>query len=252
MQRNRQTRAGANKARERNKRGYVMAKAVSQRIGPYDVCVTKKRIKNMYLRVLPQGGGLAVNAPLRMSDAEISRFVLSREDWISQQLAKQAGHTPRAYEDGDELPYFGRKLVLYLKFRNGRTHTERKGETLELSIRPDADTNARKKAIDDWYRAELYEMAGAMLPAAERTVGKRAGEIKVRDMKTRWGTCNIKTAHITLNLRLAEKPTECLRYVIIHELCHLHEAGHGEKFWRRMDEYYPDWKRVRKLLKEKI
>ena len=128
----------------------------------------------------------------------------------------------------------------------------KKGETLELTIRQDADAPTRKKTIDAWYRAELYEMAGAMLPAAERTVGKRAGEIKVRDMKSRWGTCNIKTAHITLNLRLAERPSECLRYVLIHELCHLHEAGHGEKFWRRMDEYYPDWKRVRKQLREKI
>jgi predicted metal-dependent hydrolase len=237
------------RAAARKQRGYVMAKAVSQRIGRYDVSVTRKRIKNMYLRVLPQGGGVAVNAPLRISDAEIARFVLSRESWIEQQLAKQASHAPIAYEEGDELPYFGRRLVLHLKFRTGRAHAERTGETLELVIRQDADTQARKKAIDAWYRTELYEMAGAMLPAAERTVGKRAGELKVRDMKTRWGTCNIKTADITLNLRLAEKPAECLRYVLIHELCHLHEAGHGEKFWRRMDEYFPDWKRVRKSLK---
>lgn len=229
-----------------------MAKAVSQQIGRYEVSVTKKRIKNMYLRVTPQDGGIAVNAPLHTSDAEISRFVLSREDWIGQQLAKQANHAPCAYEDGDELPYFGKRLTLQLKYRGGRVRAEKRGETLELAIRPDADTLTRKKAIDAWYRAELYEMAGAMLPAAERAVGKRAEEIKVRDMKTRWGTCNTKTAMITLNLRLAERPTECLRYVLVHELCHLHEAGHGEKFWRRMDEYYPDWKRVRKLLKERI
>ena len=236
----------------RNKRGYVMAKATSQRIGRYDVSVTKKRIKNLYLRVSPQGGSISVNAPLRISDEEIVRFVLSREEWIEQQLSKQTGHKPRAYEDGEELPYFGRRLTLRLRYRNGRAKAERKGETLELTIRQDADAPTRKKTIDAWYRAELYEMAGAMLPAAERTVGKRAGEIKVRDMKSRWGTCNIKTAHITLNLRLAERPSECLRYVLIHELCHLHEAGHGEKFWRRMDEYYPDWKRVRKQLREKI
>ena len=102
MQQNRQSRANANKAREKNKRGYVMAKAVSQRIGPYDVCVTKKRIKNMYLRVLPQGGGLAVNAPLRMSDAEISRFVLSREDWIEKQLAKQE-NKEKVEKDAEQL-----------------------------------------------------------------------------------------------------------------------------------------------------
>ncbi|MEN6338535.1 MAG: M48 family metallopeptidase, partial [Clostridiaceae bacterium] len=77
----------------------------------------------------------------------------------------------------------------------------------------------------------------------------RAGELKIRDMKTRWGTCNIKTGAVTINLRLAEKPPECLGYVLKHELCHLHEPGHGERFWKRMDVYCPDWKRIRKLLK---
>ena len=153
------------------------------------------------------------------------------------------------YEDGEEIPYFGKRLTLRVVGVTGRGGVERKGDTLELRIKHGADEQARKKAVDAWYRKELYEAAGAMLPGIERTVGRRAGEIKVRDMKTRWGTCNVKTADITLNLRLAEKPAECLRYVITHELCHLLEAGHGERFWRWMDLYYPDWKRVRKLLK---
>jgi len=227
-------------------------KAVCLRVGQYNVNITRKRIKNLYLRVQPQGAGLSVNAPLMTSDAEISRFVLSREDWIEQQLARQSAVLLREYHDGEEIPYFGKRLTLRVIYANGRNSVAKKGDTLELRIRQDADFAARKKAIDNWYRAELYEAAGAVLPSIERTVGKRAGELKVRDMKTRWGTCNVRTAHITLNLRLAEKPAECLRYVITHELCHLHEPGHGERFWRRMDVYDPDWKRVRKLLKERL
>lgn len=225
-----------------------MAKATRLNIGAYTVNVTRKRIKNLYLRVLPEG--ICVSAPARISDAEITRFVLSRADWIAQQQQKQAA-LPRGYGDGDVIPYFGKELTLRRIDRTGRSYIELRGDVLELYIHPDANEAARKKAIDAWYRAELYEAAGAMLPAIERTVGKRAGELKVRDMKTRWGTCNIKTALITLNLRLAEKPAECLRYVLTHELCHLHEAGHGERFWKRMDVYYPDWKRVRKLLKQR-
>lgn len=225
-----------------------MAKQTRQRIGSYDVNVTRKRIKNLYLRVLPLGV-ISVNAPLFTSDVEISRFVLSREDWIAQQLQKQASRTAHRYEDGDEIAYFGKQLTLKVIECTGRTRVERSGDTLLLTIRQDADEAARKKAVDTWRRLELYEAAGAMLPGIERTVGKRAGELKIRDMKSRWGTCNIKTATITINLRLVEKPVECLRYVLTHELCHLHEAGHGERFWRRMDVYYPDWKRVRKLLK---
>jgi len=227
-----------------------MGKASSLTIGSYTVNVTRKRIKNLYLRVLPQGE-ISVNAPMRTTEAEISRFVLSREDWIDLQLKRQEGVVPRGYCDGDAVPYFGKSLTLRLFERTGRMHIALRGDTLELFIRPDADEAARKRAVDTWYREELYEAAGAMLPAVERTVGKRAGELKVRDMKTRWGTCNIRTALITLNLRLVEKPAECLRYVLTHELCHLHEAGHGERFWKRMDVYYPDWKRVRKLLKQR-
>ncbi len=232
----------------RSKR-HSMAKATRYQIGTHEVLVTRKRIKNLYLRVLPQEG-ICVNAPLRTTDAEISRFVLSRTDWIASQEAKQAAILPRGYGDGDAVPYFGKTLTLRLLPRTGRAHIDLRGDVLELAIHPDADEQMRKRMVDTWYRAALYEAAGAMLPSIERTVGKRAGELKVRDMKTRWGTCNIRTAMITLNLRLAEKPVECLRYVLTHELCHLHEAGHGERFWKRMDVYYPDWKRVRKLLKQ--
>ena len=228
-----------------------MAKMTALTIGAYTVHVTRKRIKNLYLRVLPQEG-ICVNTPQRTTDAEISRFVLSRTDWIEQQLEKQARIVPRGFADGDVVPYFGKNVTLRVMDCTGRTHIALRGDTLELTIRPDAGVAGRKKTVDAWYRAELYEAAGAMLPTIERTVGKRAGELRVRDMKTRWGTCNIKTAMITLNLRLAERPVECLRYVLTHELCHLHEAGHGERFWKRMDVYYPDWKRVRKLLKQRI
>ena len=228
-----------------------MAKMTALTIGAYTVHVTRKRIKNLYLRVLPQEG-ICVNTPQRTTDAEISRFVLSRTDWIEQQLEKQARIVPRGFADGDVVPYFGKNLTLRVMDCTGHTHIALHGDTLELTIRPDAGVAGRKKTVDAWYRAELYEAAGAMLPTIERTVGKRAGELRVRDMKTRWGTCNIKTAMITLNLRLAERPVECLRYVLTHELCHLHEAGHGERFWKRMDVYYPDWKRVRKLLKQRI
>ena len=228
-----------------------MTKAASLNIGIFTVHVTRKRIKNLYLRVLPQEG-VCVSVPMRTTDAEISRFVLSRADWIARQQDKQAQITPRGYDDGDAVPYFGKELMLRLCYCTGRTHIALNGDVLELTIRQDASEDARKKAVDDWYRKALYEAAGAMLPAVERTVGKRAGELKVRDMKTRWGTCNIRTGLITLNLRLAERPAECLRYVLTHELCHLHESGHGERFWKRMDVYYPDWKRVRKLLKQRI
>lgn len=217
--------------------------------GRVNVTVTRKRMKNLYLRVLPPDGRLAVSAPLNTGDAEIRRFIESRADWILKQQARIRSTRASVLENGETIPFFGSRLTLRVLPCAGRAKAERAGELLTLSVKPEANEAARKKALDGWYRAELIRAAEAMLPDCERAVGKRAGALKVRDMKTRWGTCNIKSAAITLNLRLAEKPPECLRYVLTHELCHLHEAGHGERFWRRMDAYFPDWKRVRKLLK---
>ena len=217
--------------------------------GRFEITVTRKRMKNIYLRVLPPDGKIAVSAPLSVGDAEIRRFVESRADWIIGQRARVLAARAARPEQGAQVAYFGTWLTLQVQPHVGRTKVEQAGYMLLLTIKPDADEAARKRAIDGWYRAELSRVAEEMLPGCEQTVGKRASELKIRDMKTRWGTCNIKTALITLNLRLAEKPPECLRYVLTHELCHLHEAGHGERFWRRMDVYYPNWKRIRKLLK---
>ncbi len=216
-----------------------------------NVTITRKRMKNLYLRVLAPDGRVAISAPLRTSDAEIQRFLESRANWILKQRARILSAKTAVLEDGGAVPYFGGWLQLRLVPHAGRTRLERQGDTLVLWIKPEADEAAVKKALGGWYRAELLSAAEAMLPECEQIVGKRAGELKIRDMKTRWGTCNVRTALITLNLRLAEKPPECLRYVLTHELCHLHEAGHNERFWKRMDVYYPDWKRIRKRLKER-
>ncbi len=226
-----------------------MNRVFSTESGDICISITRKRIKNLYLRVVPPDGRVCVNAPLNISDAEIERFVSSRADWIVKQREKMAAIAPRVYETGATIPYFGKRLDLVVLPHAGRMKITREGRTLTLRIKPDADMDARKRAVDGWYRMELAEAAGAMLPACERTVGKQAGELRIRDMKTRWGTCNTTTATITINLRLAEKPAECLRYVLTHELCHLYEPGHNERFWKRMDRYYPDWKRVRKFLR---
>jgi len=226
-----------------------MEKTIQTASGPISVSITKKRMKNLYLRVLPPDGRVTVSAPLRTSDLEIERFVADRADWIGRQQDRIAAHREAEYRSGDAVFYFGKKLTLQIVERAGRPKAEKTGDTLTLFVKPDADAAARKRVLDAWYRRELTEAAGAVLPSCERTVGRRAGELKIRDMKTRWGTCNVKTGVITINLRLAEKSAECLRYVLTHELCHLYEPSHNERFWKYMDVYFPDWKRVRKLLR---
>lgn len=85
----------------------------------------------------------------------------------------------------------------------------------------------------------------------EPVVGKKASTFTVRDMSSRWGSCNTKTGKLCFNLKLLDKPQKFLDYVVCHELCHLYVPGHGPDFWALMDRFYPDWRAVRRALREK-
>jgi predicted metal-dependent hydrolase len=188
--------------------------------------------------VLPQGGGIAVSAPLRTGDAEISRFVLSREDWIERQIERQGSLARAALRTGTSCRISANGSRCGCCIEPGASARSERATRWSSRSSGRRTRAARRKAVDAWYRAELYEAAGAMLPAIERTVGKRAGELRVARHEDPLGTCNTKTANITLNLRLAQRPAEafgmCSRTSFA--IC---TSRAREHFWRRMDEYYP-------------
>lgn len=209
------------------------------------VHVTKKRIKNAYLRVSAPDGGVRVSAPVRMSDAEILAFVRARRGWIEAHSAVSAGE--RAYQTGELLPLWGTLLPLTVTDSGRRGMCERDGGLL-LCVAPDADESVRAGYYAAFLKRKLSEAMPEAITRCERIAGLQAAEWRTRDMRTRWGSCNVEARRVCLNVRLAEKPAECLDYVILHELCHLYVRGHGKAFWARMDGLYPDWKRVRRLL----
>ena len=86
----------------------------------------------------------------------------------------------------------------------------------------------------------------------EPVMGVKASGVTIRKMKTRWGSCNVRTHHININLALAKKPPECLEYVVVHELTHILEPSHNAVFWGYMTQFYPNWKRVRKYLNDEV
>lgn len=100
-------------------------------------------------------------------------------------------------------------------------------------------------------RREFLEMCRDALSRWEPVVGKRASSVAVRDMSSRWGSCNAASGRICFNLKLMDMEPVFLDYVACHELCHLHVCGHGPDFWARMDSCFPEWKKVRKALNGK-
>ena len=213
------------------------------------VTIEHKRIKNVYLRVLPPDGRVYVSAPLDANEAALEAFVRARRDWLDKRRAAYADYRPRGYETGEAVRLFDETLTLRVVECAGRAKLERCGGTLVLSIRPESGMEARKRALEAFLREALLVEARRLLPECERTVGRRAGGLRVREMKSRWGSCNVQTGAVTLNLRLIEKPRVCLGYVLTHELCHLHIPGHGKDFWRLMDGFFPAWRQTRRLLR---
>ncbi len=213
------------------------------------VSVEKKKIKNMYIRVTPPSGQVKITAPLSVSDEAICKFVASRSQWIQkhqQRFLQQRVSAKVEDINGENLLLWGQSypLEVVCSGRNAVTFADQK---IVLQVNK---TGAQQceAVINEWYREILKAAIPLVLAKSERVVGVKAREWRIKNMRTRWGTCNIQERRIWLNLQLIKKAPECLEYVIIHELVHLLEKGHNDKFRAYMDSFYPDWRRVKAAL----
>ena len=117
----------------------------------------------------------------------------------------------------------------------------------KIKARP-AVPAGEEEALKKEYREKLEQVVPGLIEKYTPVVGRAPSGYRFRLMKTRWGSCNVKTGMITLNLLLAAKPPECLEYVVVHEMTHLYTRYHDAVFYGYLDRFYPDWRRVRKLL----
>ena len=217
------------------------------------LCVTiiRKSIKNMHLRVLSPNGEIQITAPNRLSVSQIDRFVREKRGWIEarqQQLAERPAATDPAFADGQTVYLWGEAYTLRLEAAaRGRSALQR-GQEIVLSIRPEDDAAQRESLLNGFYREALSNQIAARLPLWEERTGLRPSAWQIKNMKTRWGTCNTATKKIWLNLQLAKQPPVCLDYVITHELTHLRYPGHGQDFQAFLTRVMPNWPEVRKAL----
>ena len=209
-----------------------------------------KNIKNLYLRV--RDGYIELSVPQRTVQRTMENFVSRRRAWIEERLrflAVRAEKFAPLYAEGERIRLWGREYPIVLRsFLRGRAYAERTAEGILLHVAETADVDVRRAAIEEFYRAELAVAIEREASVCERIVGKRAALWRIRAMKTRWGSCNVRTAAITLNLQLAQYDVRALRYVITHELTHLWVRGHDARFYARMDRYFPNWQNVRREL----
>ena len=219
---------------------------------PIEVC--KKGIKNMHLYVKPPNGTVTVSAPLSMSDEAIERFIRTKISWIKKQVNKfdnQPRQAEREYVSGESLYVWGKQYFLLTKYDN-KNSLVLSGDKAVLSVRKESTSEQRENFVREWYRELLKAEISRLLPKWEKITGLKAASWQTKYMTTRWGTCNTNTGKIWLNLQLAKKTPDCLEYVILHELMHLIEKKHNDRFIALMDKYMPLWREVKATLNGQI
>ena len=208
--------------------------------------VVRKNIKNLYVGVYPPNGRVRVSAPLRLDDDAVRRAVVSRLGWIRRKQAEieQRVLQPRREFVTGESHYFeGRCYRLDVIEGSGPAAVRLRGDaTLALFVRPGADRSKRETVLNRWYRRQLRRRVPALLAEWEPKVGERIAEVRIRKMRTLWGSCNVNARRIWLNLELAKRPAHCLEYVLVHEMVHLIERRHNQRFWNLMDEFLSQWR----------
>ncbi|TYC60936.1 M48 family peptidase [Zoogloea oleivorans] len=220
-------------------------------LGDIAVDVVLKDIKNIHLSVHPPAGKVRIAAPLRMDLDTIRVFAITKLAWIKNQqkkLREQERETPREYLDRESHYVWGKRYLLKLIEMEATPSVELKHSTMLLQLRPEASIEKKQEVLDAWYREQLKAAVPALVAKWEKALGVKANKIFVQKMKTKWGSCNPIAGNIRLNTDLAKKPPACVEYIVAHELAHLLERHHSERFIRLMDAHMPQWRHFRDVL----
>jgi len=220
-------------------------------LGSVKAQVLRKRIKHMHLGVFPPEGTVRISAPEDVALDTIRVFAIAKLAWIKSQQRKmkaQPREPEREYIDRESPHVWGQRYLRQIQELEAPASITLSGKNMRMTVRPGTPADKRQALLDAWYRAQVREAAQPLLRKWQTIMGVQAGKLLVQRMKTKWGSCNPKTGLIRLNTDLAKKPPEHLEYVIVHELAHLIEVSHGERFVAAMDMFLPKWQHYRQEL----
>ena len=214
--------------------------------------IVRKDIKNFYIGVHPPNGRVRASAPLQFDDDAVRMAVISRLKWIRQQQAsfeKQDRQSQREFVAGENHYFRGKRYLLdVVEHDKPPKVLMPNNKKIVLSIRPGSDRDAREAVIHRWYRQHLRSELPPLLEKWEPKLDVSVNEVRIKRMKTLWGSCNVEAKRIWLNLELAKKPESCLIYILVHEMVHLLERDHNERFRELMDTFLPQWRTYREQL----
>ncbi len=215
-------------------------------IGGISVEVTKKdNLKNLYIRVAPPNGKVTVSSPADYPDEDIKLFVLKKLPEIikvRERMQLQTRQSQRKYISGESHYLWGKSYMLEVVKGGNKYEIIKVPNKIIFKVPKRATIKSKERAFNEWYRKELKRALSNLIGPIEQNIGISANEYRIKNMKTKWGTCNIEKRRIWINLQLVKKPIECLEYIIVHELIHLIEKNHTNKFYELVDKFYPKWR----------
>lgn len=214
--------------------------------------VVRKDIKNLHLGVYPPNGRVRVAAPLVVSDEAVRLAVIDKLTWIRRQKAKfaeQPRQSEREMVNGESHYFLGKRYRLRVHEQDAPARVALRGiASLDLFVRPGSSAERRKTVLLRWHREQLKFLIPPLLEKWQPLLGVQVAAWGIKNMKTKWGSCNVDARRVWFNLELAKKPPQCLEYIVVHELVHLLERHHNERFTALMDRFLPNWRSSRDSL----
>ena len=208
--------------------------------------VVRKDIINMHLAVYPPTGRVRIAVPLRIDDEAVRLFAISKISWIrkhQRNFVAQDRQPSRQFKERESHYFQGKRYLLRIIEQEAPPKVVFKTKTyIDLYVRPNSTTEQRQTIINKWYRTELKKLIKPIIDKWEKQIGITVDDWQVKQMKTKWGTCNIGEKRIWINLELAKKPLHCLEYIVVHEMIHLLERHHNDRFLSLIEKYMPQWK----------
>ncbi|MES2469423.1 MAG: SprT family zinc-dependent metalloprotease [Verrucomicrobiota bacterium] len=222
-------------------------------IGEISFLVTRKAIKNVHLSVHPPDGRVTLVAPTATRLDVARAYAISKLGWIRTQqekLRNQARETPRKFIERESHQIWGRRHLMTIRHAEAKPGVRLDHKRITLTVRHGADAKKRAEVIHEWHKSLLHEVVPMVIKKWQPKLKVHVSSYFLQRMKTKWGSCNHRAGHIRLNTELVKKPKDLLEYVIVHEMVHLLEPTHSERFMEILGKHYPTWREARAELND--
>lgn len=214
-----------------------------------EIQIIRKDVKHINIKVKPNCD-VVLTAPANTKETDIAYVLKKRAEWIDKKIAFYKEHqvqTTKEYVSGENFCYLGRNYRLKV-IESKREGVKLQRGYLQVFVKDTANSEKKKRLVKAWYLVKAEQHFQKAITKYQPIIKKEIANIRIREMKTRWGSCNPVKSYINLNSKLIKKPTECIEYVIFHELAHLVHADHSPQFYNYLNLFMPDWKRRKSRL----